>query len=209
MESIGPHVLSVVLMASVTALGQTFPTIPESLARANASLTSGATIPSGPAPTLDSVLSNTDLIVRGTLGEPRSYLSDDQRAVLTDYPLLNASVLYERKGLPLPPTLISQPLAVTLLGGMIEINGLTFTERPAALPALDPGDEHVLCLKMEKGKLLIALQYFGAFAVRDGHLTPLTRKRGFAPEAQQAPTEQMIAVLKSRAQALHAQQTPK
>src|SRR4029453_18239529 len=129
---------------------QTFPTIPESLARAGKSIGAGAGIPSGVGPALDGLLIDTDLIVRGVLGQPKSYLSDDQRAVLTDYPVLRASILYERKGLASPPDPVA--LAVTLLGGEIEINGLTYADRPAALPALTPGSEALLCLRVEGGK---------------------------------------------------------
>jgi len=205
MRFLNAPLLPVSLIVAIAGLAQTFPTIPESLARANTSLTRGTTIPSGSGPTLDSLLTDTDVIVRGVVGAPRSYLSDDQRAVLTDYPLLNASILYERRGLASAPDQAAQTLAVTLLGGEIEINGLKFSDRPGALPALVRGSEHLLCLKVEEGKLLVALSYFGAFAVGEDHLAPLTPKDGFAPEVRRLPTEQMIAAFKSRAEALHVQ----
>jgi hypothetical protein len=202
MPFINAPLLSVVVIAGVAFFSQTFPTIPEALTTAKTSLTRGASIPSGTAPTLDSLLSDTDLIVRGVVGVPHSYLSDDQRSVLSDYPVTNASIVYKKNGLALGPS--TTATTVTLFGGVVEINGLTFTDRPSALPALDPGNEHVLCLRAEGGKFLVALRYFGAFAIRNGHLAPLTRKNGFAPEAQQLSAEQMLTALKSRAEALHA-----
>src|SRR6266478_2239895 len=103
MRFINAPLLSVSLIVAMAGFAQTAPTLPESLARAKTSLTRGATIPSGPAPTLDSVLTDTDLFVRGVMGAPQSYLSDDQRSVLTDYPVTNASIVYEREGLESPP----------------------------------------------------------------------------------------------------------
>lgn len=202
MRFVDVPLLSALLVVGMAGAAQTFVTIPEALARARTPLTAGASIPSGAAPALDRILDDTDLIVRGIVGQPTSYLSDDQTAVLTDYPVLKASILYERKGLASP----SDPtaLAVTLFGGEIEINGLTFTDRPAALPALTPGSEQLLCLKVENEKLMVAGRYFGVFAIGEEHLTPLTRKEGFAPEARQLSAQQMIATLKARALELHA-----
>ena len=56
-------------------------TIPQALGRAGKSLSGGPSIRSGPAPTLDQVLGDTDMIVRGIVGEARSYLSEDQMIV--------------------------------------------------------------------------------------------------------------------------------
>jgi hypothetical protein len=203
MRFIDAALLSASLVLGMAGVAQTFVTIPETLARAGKSVTYATGIPSGVAPTLDRILLDTDLIVRGVVGQPKTYLSDDQTAVLTDYPVLRASILYARKGLASPPD--PAALAVTLLGGEIEINGLTYTDRPAPLPALTPGSEQLLCLKVEGEKLMIAGRYFGAFAIGEEHLTPLTRKDGFAPEARQLSTQQMIATLKGRALELHAQ----
>jgi hypothetical protein len=60
------------------------------------------------------------MIVRGMVGEPTSYMSEDQRSVYTDYPIKNLSILYtevvtetKQPGLP--------ALAVTILGGAISL----------------------------------------------------------------------------------------
>jgi hypothetical protein len=150
-------------------------------------------------------LKDTDLIVRGVPGSPQSYLSDDQRAVLSDYPILNATILYQKRGLESPPDPATKTMTVTLMGGVIEINGLTYTDRPSLLPGLDPGSESVLCLKRDKGKYVLALWYLGAFSIRSGELAPLARHEGFAPEVRQVPAARMISTLVSRAEVLHAQ----
>jgi hypothetical protein len=87
-----PLLLVFALAATIDAQLQT---IPEMLRTAGESMSGGPTIPSGVAPTLDRVLADTDMIVTGVVGQPRSYLSDDQRDVYTDYPLSNPAFLYQ------------------------------------------------------------------------------------------------------------------
>ena len=100
-------------------------TIPAQLLQAGKSLKSGATIPSGMPPTVENLLSATDVIVRGTLGESRSYLSDDQTEVYTDYDIQNPQILYRAH-----PGVLSESepsrITVTLWGGTVTINGLSF-----------------------------------------------------------------------------------
>jgi hypothetical protein len=177
-------------------------TIPQRLARTGTSLTSGPSVPSGVAPSLDRLLQDTDLIVRGVVGTaPRSYLSDDQTEVLTDYSILNPKVMYQRTTVGLRND--SRVVTVTMLGGTVEINGLTFTSGHAALRELTPGNEGVFCLKAVGNQNRIALTYFGAFDVRSTELVPLVRKSGFAPEARGKAPDAMIDELVARARKLH------
>jgi hypothetical protein len=55
-------------------------TIPEALAKAGLSLGGYREAELPPPPPVNSLLSQTDLIVRGIAGAPQSYLSQDQRA---------------------------------------------------------------------------------------------------------------------------------
>ena len=45
----------------------------------------GGSVPSGAAVDLDVILRDTDVIVRGVVGNPQIYLSDDQTTILSDY----------------------------------------------------------------------------------------------------------------------------
>ena len=177
-------------------------TIPDALARAGTSLTSGASIPSGMPPPLDWVLARTEVIVRGQVGEPRSYLSADQTELLTDHALVNPVVLYRREGpTPVQPGQ-TQAISVTILGGMVSINGLTFTTAHAELPRLEPGTDAVFCLERVDGHNQIVGRSLGAFRVDSERLVPLTRIRNFAPEMQQLAAAQMIADLVAKTRAL-------
>jgi hypothetical protein len=173
-------------------------TIPEQLARAGSSLMSGPTIPSGPAPSLDSVLLRTDIIVRGEVGDPRSYLSEDQTDVLTDYPIRNPVILYSREGSSGVVPGRSTAITVTILGGTVSINGLTFTSQHAALPTLESGAEGLFCLERVGRHNLIAHTYYGAFRVEAQSLVPLTAKKAFAPEMQRESAAKAIADLVAR-----------
>jgi hypothetical protein len=70
-------VVALVALTTVLVNAQRL-TIPQHLLRASEPLVHGWSEPSGRPPTLDQVLQPTDLIVRGIVGEPKSYLSDDQ-----------------------------------------------------------------------------------------------------------------------------------
>ena len=162
-------------------LGQ-LKTIPQQLAEQGIDLTSGTSVPSGAPPNLDVVLRDADVIVRGIVGNPRSYLSDDQITIFSDYPIVKPAVLFDK-------TVVSSPMpgfreiVVTLEGGKVTLGGLTFTVIPEGLPGLNPGSECFLLLKRMRGKLYVAGDgYLGAFEISpDNRLMPLTGARGFAP----------------------------
>lgn len=177
-------------------------TIPEALERAGKSLSSGPSAPSGPVPTLDQVLSKTDTIVRGIVGQPRSYLSDDQMDVSTDYQILNPVILYKAA-----PTATKKPemptVTVTTLGGVITINGLSFTSAHEALPPLEPGTECLFLLSHIGSRYYVAGAYYGAFRISNGKLLRLTQKQGFAPEIHGARATQAGDEMVRRLSAIH------
>ena len=177
-------------------------TIPEQLAKAGRSLSSGASIPSGLAPTIDDILADTDLIVTGIVGEPRSYLSDDQMDVYTDYPILNPVVLYQ-SGVVASRVTNMPGIIATVVGGTVMIDGLTFTSTPEALPRLEPGSESLLLLKLRDDHYHLAGTYFGAFGISAGRLTPLTKKRGFASEYVNAAVPEAAKEFVGRRRRLH------
>lgn len=173
-------------------------TIPEALARAGVSLTNTTTTPSGSAPSLDDILAGADVIVKGTVARPRSYLSDDQRDVLTDYDVEEPVYLYNRY--PFKPNRPSAtpPLRVTLRGGTVLVNGLTYTAEHQALPLLQPGTRCLLILTRTDDKFFIAGRYFGAFETNGDRIVALVRKHGFAAELTGVPRATAEAELIAR-----------
>jgi hypothetical protein len=77
---------------------------------------------------------------------------------------------------------VAGDIVVTLVGGSVEINDLTFTSQHDALPSLEFGREYLLLLTRRDGRYRVVGDYFGAFVIDDARLVPATRKSGFARE---------------------------
>lgn len=188
-----------VLLTGTTAVAQQS-TIPERLADKGVSLVSGMTIPSGPTPTLETILDDTDTVVRGIVGTPSTTLSADQRHVQTDYPIRSAIVLHTAHLLDGDRPGALPAVTVRVLGGTVEINGLTFTETVEAMPSLEPGVECLFLLKREGNHYRLAGRFYGAFRILNDTLRPLVKKHGFASEQSGASATQTIAQMVARLQ---------
>ena len=123
----------------------------------------------------------------GMLGTPHSIPSSDERDVWTEFDVLDAVELGARRSST--PTSPPRPLRVTLLGGSLLIDGLTFTSRHDALPISEEGTRCLLLLTRSSDGYRIAGDYYGIFAVENGVLRALTAKRGFARELRGAVAE--------------------
>ena len=201
------RVFAVIAILTLTAIAVAAQgrTIPEQLAEQGQSLVHGVGVGSGTMgdPKSDAylrrydsfVLGDTQRVLRGRVGKPAAaYLSDDQMEVYTDYPVEPAVILYDadaaqsHQPTPLPRA------TVTLLGGTITINGLTFKSDHESLQRLEPGTECLLLLKHVANRYFIAGQYDGAFAIREGGLIPLHKRAWAVPPAYtDAPAERAIA----------------
>ena len=118
-------------------------------------------------------------MLRGRVGIPAAaYLSDDQMEVYTTYPVEPAVILYDADAAqPHLPTPLPRA-TVTLLGGTITTNGLTFKSDHGSLQRLEPGTECLLLLKHVANRYFIAGQYEGAFAIGAGGLYLFTSEPG-------------------------------
>jgi len=177
----------VAMLAGVAVIAQV-ETIPQAMARGATRRFSSA--PSGKAPTMSELVRKADLVVRGTVGTPTAYLSDDNMDVYSDYPLIDAVVLHGFT----PPSSRPGPqmIVVTQLGGTIVQGNLKFTQIEDGLPALKPGSEGVFVLKQVGTKYHLVGTFFGAFGISNGILTPLTNRRDFATEYRGVPAAAAI-----------------
>jgi hypothetical protein len=170
-------------------------TIPQALARGATG--SMRTEPSGQGPTINEVLLEADLIVRGTVGASASYLSVDQRDVYTDYVIANPTVIYQ-SGLSSSPQATGPPvITITQLGGTVQIGGLAYTQTEMGLLPLVPGMEGLFIATRRDGKYHVAKQFYGAFRIENGRLKPLTGKETFAPDFREVPVAQALTDLHS------------
>ncbi len=183
MWSIGRSLLALicVLCSSRPVFAQT---IPEMLARERQDLGRFIRIERGALPSMESVAGDTDLVVRGTVGEPRSYLSKDETEVYSDYPILSPVFFYPQSAVDAyERTEVNGVVEVTHIGGRVVINGYKFTMDHRELPPLTPGEEYVFLLKRkDDGKYRIAGTYYGVFRIEEHGLKPLTSSPGFVPE---------------------------
>jgi hypothetical protein len=196
-----------VVVTSLASYAQDAPqleTIPQTLARVGESLTDRPSIPSGIAE-MAQVLRQTELIVRGTIGSPtKAYLSKDQMAIYTDYPLIKPIVLYDSRVQSSRTPGLGPEVTVTVLGGSIQSGGLTFTLIPQGLPELPVGTEGLFLLKVIDDKYQPVGRFLGAFEIVGNQLRrPFTPTQRFADEyrgASASSTAQswVAAVTKAR-----------
>jgi hypothetical protein len=176
-------------------------TIPELLARAGTSLKTGQNLPSGYVPTVDQVLGGADVIAKGVVGSPHTYLSEDEREIFTDYALLNPAIVYQSAAVAADIPVLPK-VTITLLGGTYKQNGLTFTSSHATLPALEPGIKGLFILRRVGKQYRIAGPYVGAFRIVDRRIFPLSKTSGFAPEYIGTGEAQATESLRERARVL-------
>jgi hypothetical protein len=119
-----------------------------------------------------SLLDTTDMLVLGRLGEPQSYLSDDQMEVFTDHQLNEPDIFFERQPRVAAPGGPPPSIIVTQRGGTINVQGIWFTESHDALRPLTAGSEVLCLLKRAGAKYQITgfVEDYGVFKVENGVL---------------------------------------
>jgi hypothetical protein len=176
-------------------------TVPEAIARGATGRV--RTAPSGKAPTLPELLAETDLIVQGTMGGSRAYLSEDRADVYTDHVLLNTFILHGTiapQASKVPGQIPS--LTITQLGGALQFGGVIFTQTEHGLPPLRPGMQGIFLLTRVSDKYLIAKVFYGALEIRDGKVFPLARPEAFLPEYRGKEVDDAIRDLLENVRAL-------
>ena len=178
-------------------------TIPELLAEADRSLGRSAEIETGPPPSVELILAETDTIVRGIVGQPHSYLSPDQNEVLSDYPVLNPIVLWPRTNAATPMPTPPRPaphVVITHIGGTVSAHGHSFTMHHKELPPLPPDVEGIFLLKQVGAHYKIAGAFYGAFKTDGDRLVPLTTSQEFANELREMTQAEAIQWLVGKKQ---------
>lgn len=100
---------------------------------------------------LSALRSQSDLIVTARVTEIRTYLSDDQRSILTEYQVSPTRVILQKNVQParvpgMPPSIV-----LTRWGGTMQIAGVRVTQVDTTVPSLEPTKEYVLFLRQDKG----------------------------------------------------------
>jgi hypothetical protein len=184
--------LTLAVAACTSVVGAQRQTIPEAIAMG--SVGSVATGPSGPVRTLRDVARASDVIVTAFVADGNGRLSADKSDVYTDYSLRDVTVLYEKgavRSLPEhPPT-----MTVTMLGGTVVINGVSFTYTQKALPPLQPGMRVMLLLQRVDHTFAITGEFYGVFDISGGTLEPKLPRTDFVPEYRGRPADEAISAI--------------
>ena len=121
----------------------------------------------GPLVSFDDVIQSADLIVRGVVGEAVTRLSRDERDLLTEYVLDRPQVLFSKNG----AVDDNKPIAITLRGGTLVIDGYRVTVSQDDSPKLQPGMEVVALLRvLDQGDFITG---GGIFSISHSQVTPL------------------------------------
>jgi hypothetical protein len=173
-------------------------TIPEELLTAKKSFVRTVWV-DGPPPSIDSLVKEAALIVRGTVGTPRTYLSQDKKLVYSDYPILNPTVIFPPSVDPSSRPGMATGVTVTHLGGKITIDGLSFDMFQMELPRLIPGIECLFLLKSKGDKYEIVGQIYGVFRMDGDKFNPLAAVGGFADDFREMrPADAVAGILALR-----------
>lgn len=170
----------VILIAAIVMASPTYaqrPTLPEVAAKSTTN--KGMAMPRireiAPV-SLEQLVAEADLIVRGRVTQTKSHLSEDQYDIYTDYEILPYEILASTgtepgRQMPGPAALV-----VTRYGGRMILHGVPIEVRDTNLPPFEAGAELVLFLKRKiPGTGYTVVREMGAFAVESGHVRPLVK----------------------------------
>jgi hypothetical protein len=124
---------------------------------------------------LESMLAQADLVVRGVITMTNTYMSADQRDLFTDYTVKPTRIMLQRNTPKVRQLGQEFPIVVKRWGGSTTINGVSVTQQDIDLPAFRSGEELILMLHFDKSdeKYELLSTISGAFAVRNDRVVPL------------------------------------
>jgi len=176
----------VALISGLSAMGFTSictpspaQTIPERV-RANPTppLITGVLVDIRPL-SIEQLTTGSELVVKGRLTRPKSYLTADENYVLTDYLLVPERVIVGRvpagQATPGPAT----PLILTVQGGELSVEGMPVRGVNSALEDIRPGGEYLLFLRSfgsREGQYQLYMG--GAFEIGRTGIRPLLKGYG-------------------------------
>jgi hypothetical protein len=128
-------------------------------------------------PSFEDIVAKADLIVHGRAVATKTYLSDDQMHLYTDYVITPMNVLLQRAGASSLVPGAQMPIVLKQFGGQMTIQGVKVSDQDDDLPPLKSGTEVLLVLVYSKadGKYRLPDEIAGAFLVNGAQIAPLLR----------------------------------
>jgi hypothetical protein len=132
-----------------------------------------------PSP-FEPMVSSADLIVHATVRPIRTYLSEDQVELFTDYVVTPLRIMYERSLRPSKTPGAVAPIALTVWGGRTMLEGVEVELRDKDAPRLDDNSEVVLYLREDTGgSFRLVSEVTGALGVTAGKVNFLNREQAY------------------------------
>lgn len=143
-------------------------------------------------PSLRKMAQGADLIVHGSVGPGKTYLSADLRDLYTDYLVTPRRGLARRTPQASSAPAATAPIIVKRWGGQIVLNGVSVTQDDYDLRQFQSGDELLLLLMYDRtdGKYQLVGEVSGAFSVSNGRVVQLLRNRPIAEYVRDATIAQ-------------------
>jgi hypothetical protein len=153
----------------------------------------------GPVPI--ETLAKADLVVRGKLRNPKSYLSEDGHHIYTDYELIPIQMVSDRAGLRMQAR-SRQRITVTLYGGELVIDGTMVSVTDGSRDSWSEGADLLLFL-IRNSRDGAVYQFEvggpGMFEVKGDHVKALRTQRDRDPEIEGVPFEQLVQTIHAHA----------
>ena len=148
-------------------------------------------------------LAKVDLVARGNLTNPKSYLSQDGHHIYTEYELVPNRVVSDRAGVStqakpgVPPR-----ITVTLYGGELVIDGTNVSVTDGTRDSWSEGADLLLFLTRKSsdgGVYRFEVGAPGIFEVIGDHVKALRRQRDRDPEIEGVPFERLVQTIVAHA----------
>jgi hypothetical protein len=149
----------------------------------------------------ENTLKAADLIVRGTVGAPRSQLSNDGRDILTTFELLAPQTLFALRPQSLAKPEPASRMTFTLRGGTVTLGDCTATLAYDGMPVVQRGTD-VIFLMRETANGIFAPLHVGMFAVGPQGVRPMLRGHGEHLKFEGRPADQFISEIVAARKAL-------
>jgi hypothetical protein len=127
----------------------------------------------GPIVTMQQMLAETDVVVRGLVGPEVARLSANERAIMTTYELVNPQVSFSKTAVQANrPGIVPRAISLTQPGGTVAIGEFTATVEYDSVPRPRSGMELIALLTDRQGQYFAAAG-IGLFEVREVRIVPI------------------------------------
>lgn len=192
--------LAISVVAAIIAFGaclgaQTY-TIPELIAASHDSVIHMLVNDDETLLSLSTLSTTADVVVDARLVRPRARLSDDKTQIYTDYDMVPSRVVRSKIG----DILTSQspgmraPLVLSVLGGVIVIDGKTVQATNARMKFIKGGGRYLVFASRQRANGFVPVGGPGGiFEVLDtGRVNPLLKTSQLNPDMDDVPFEEIV-----------------